>query len=376
MRPFDVHGAGVASALGAVAGQEHFLMDEVLARTRPEDMTRISRALRTYGYLDDDGNTASPRLSFHQMVELHILYSRSPRAIDDAFVLGRFGDARSFSSTRHGLYGLDVASLAAISDSDTGELLLLPLVLARTGLIDRIDSAGRSLRDFPISADVDAYLENLGVRRNISGGRGELPSLEGCNPATPIAAVDWSSTLRPGLYESMVSLGYVSGVREDISANDLAPLNAIFHAEIEIRHAVLGRDAERSARLIELGALNSNRSFAHGCSHPALAGKKLDIVALAVLSDCKHGTFDFTDLILANVGASHQDVLGRTLLHFAITPEMCAYLLERGVDPRVADRDGVIPSIHLPEPCLAILEAMEMGVSLAGARGARTIGRL
>jgi hypothetical protein len=307
--------------------------------------------------------------------------------------------------------GLTALSLAALVDSDGVEAVLLPFLLSQGGDIGQVDSEGRTLFHFAFAEPVLRYLVEQGApvpdgaririfqalsapigvcarRQDVPlafvDDEGSEPDFTDClrvgiYPRHPGAAVEpWLSTaelqevLLPERFEALASLGYFSIPGTLIHEPRLQPgapaLCALLSAEQEIGHALRRRDVSRVKRLIELGGGGGQGRFGRTQYDDEYC--LLTPVGLAVLLDGEQNEVLLTPLFEStgiDVEATNHGDEERSLLHLAVGPRICRWLLERGASPDIEDGHGVMPEEMLPEASVDVITEWRLRHTLPAA---------
>lgn len=327
-------------------------------------------ALARLGYMDEagaiDASRPDPLTLLGEAMSSHALED-----MDAALQLGASLDTEYFNDVVHGEGGITAMALAVTTDSALGEVLLTPFLLSRGGRLDERDCEGRVLADFARFQPLLEFLVASGAPAcsnpnlprapagHFSGPFASLPGDYLHSPAKPIPQSDLARTVRPWLLASLNEVG--CSVRLNVARHGIpAPMTfaAQFFPQQEISHALQARDVPAVRRLIELGALNGAGDFAHASNGLVLEG--LTAAALAVLLDCDEARLELAPLVAMHPAAQTCDHLGRTLLHFATHPLVCAHLLDCGLDAHQSDFAGNTPFHVLPEECRALIARREL----------------
>lgn len=310
------------------------------------------------------------------------------------------------------LVGLTAVSWAVALDSEADGLFLTPLVLHYGGDITQVDSEGRTLLSFARGRSVVRYLIEHGVPL-IGGTTARKILLELVTCATPktteeyekalsslssIARAEvlqvlgragtiggtsallpksiWRKVLDPDYLAVLKHLGYheqadILGMEAKVPAT-LPPLLATFHPAEVIGWALEAKDAERVRRLVKLGGANGDHRFSRSLEveDAFLEFQGLTATGLALLIDCENerlstgggpwmrqtiGPPVFTALLMGahSLHGAH-DTNGNTLLHLAVTPGVCGWLLEKGLPVDVRNKAGELPIDVVPE-CVRVV---------------------
>lgn len=308
--------------------------------------------------------------------------------------------------------GLTATSFAALADCSRGELLFLPLMLNRGGNIHQVDSRGRTLLHFAWHEVVARYLLEHGapvpdgLRAPLlealdlpagealalpDGNRGYLDADGHPVPLVrvlcgedypwfertrrPVPAELASDLVSPSLASAMADAGYTCWPGHHAGAGgvqDTPPLLARFDASVEIEHALRERDTRRVDRLLKLGAMEGSNWFSFEADVDDVESElfEVDALGLTVLMDCRFGEVLLTPLFegFADFEGPHGEG-DETLLHLAVDPWVCKWLLARGLSPDEVDANGSTPAETLPSACKAVIDQWQLDRALPAATG-------
>lgn len=311
------------------------------------------------------------------------------------------------------LTGLTAVSWAVVLDSEAEGLFLTPLLLQYGANIAQVDSEGRTLLSFARSRSVTRYLVEHGVPligdlmarkvllELVIGTKPKSP--EECDkilaPLAPAARTEvidvltqtgtagwtssllpkstWRKVLDPDYLAVLKHFGYVEQIDEPIDEAKgvgMPPLLAAFHPAEVIGWALEAKDAERVRRLVKHGGANGSHRFMRSLEVEGvhLEFKGLTATGLAVLIDCENERLSagggpwmnrpvvrpvFTSLLMGarSLHGVH-DTDGNTLLHLAMTPGMCGWLLEKGLPADEKNNARQRPEDIAPEGARTVLE--------------------
>lgn len=312
---------------------------------------------------------------------------------------------------------LTPTALAVCVDSHRHQLLLTPLLLNHGGDIRQVDSRGRTLMSFAGSGPVAEYLPEHGapyssrdalMLGSMDEGEEELeeePEYVDEPPMVPEGA--WREVVDPDLVFVMDALGYFKPSTDPQAGADPSadtplpparpPLIARFAAPALIEDAIHDKDTVRLSRLVELGLVDNEQRYDGEVSRNGQDYEfhGLTAVGLATVVGCTRGLMaecyseDVTDYAgdvsmlacLADVvdcGGPHTQ-FGDSLLHLAIAPEVCQWLLERCLSPDAMNHARERPIDIVPGDVRAVIERFMLEKAVAeaeqGTEDSATSGR-
>lgn len=347
----------------------------------------------------------------------HALFRRNLYGITEQLAVGASLELECMAHEVRGgewLRGLTALSWAVALDSEAEGLFLTPLLLHHGGNIAQVDSAGRTLLDFARARSVARYLIEYGVPfvGGVNARKALLALLTGVGPKAaeereralaPLPPDAHSAVMRvldrtasagatvPLLPRSMwrkaldddhlavlKHFGYSEQVDaepgEPVGPADRPPLLAAFHPAELIGWALEARDADRVRAILRRGGADGAQRFARMLEVEGvpLEFRGLTATGLAVLIDCENERLSaganpwtrrpivapvFTSLLMGarSLHGAH-DAEGNTLLHLAVTPGMCGWLLGQGLAPDVKNNAGLLPEEVAPGYVRGILE--------------------
>ena len=223
-----------------------------------------------------------------------------------------------------------------------------------------------------------------GVVGRASGARAQIELI-------PKAA--WSKTLDADQLAVLKHFRYgplTEGSLENVVARHPPPLLAAFHPSELIGSALVAKDVDRVRRLIARGGANGEFRFSRmpGLDDMPIEYRGLTATGLAFLIDsdnerlsagrmlwrrCTAAPPVFTTLLVGKqaLHGAH-DSAGNTLLHMAVTPGMCGWLLERGVALDVKNSAGLLAEETVPDYVRDVIEEHRtVSLSPAGRGGGR-----
>ncbi|MDF4024657.1 hypothetical protein P3W24_06760 [Luteibacter sp. PPL201] len=288
------------------------------------------------------------------------------------------------------ILGLTPTALAVCVDSHRHQLLLTPLLLNHGGNIRQVDSQGRTLMSFAGSAPVAEYLQEHGAPCSswdavlIDAVDEDSEEPEAVHQPLLVPESAWREVVAPDLVCVMDRLGYFKPPADaDIAADASAdtspssagpPLIARFAAPALIEDAIHDKDTVRLSRLVELDLVDNEQRYAAEVSRRGQDYEfhGLTAVGLATVVGCTHGLLaecyekDLPDhpgdvsmlACLADVvdcSGPHTQ-FGDSLLHLAIAPQVCQWLLERGLSPDDVNHARERPIDIVPGDVRAVIE--------------------
>lgn len=350
-----------APGVNRAGGPSPRLITDVLA-----SRADLAHTLRWLGFVDAKGHPCEAGPDPTRTLVDHLQVG-APLAVDAALRLGADWSDDSFAW--QGRTGLTPLAVAVLTDSKEGQVLMVPLIAHHGARLDLIDAQGRGLLDFATFSPLVNFLRERGAVGNVTHALAaghaarcvsEALPLNAGNAAIALQRCDWDAAIRPWLSRSLDLLGFVGpeGDKPGLSASDSPGLEAWLYPQQELRHAMTENpDAiGRMRRLVELGALDGNASFL------VVAGDRVEhsvtATGMAVVLDCARGTPSLAAVCSDSpLLARRADGLGRSPLHLATHPAVCAYLLEQGFEPDQLDNDGQRAVDVLPADCRALIEA-------------------
>ncbi|URX62063.1 ankyrin repeat domain-containing protein [Luteibacter anthropi] len=332
----------------------------------------LTHSLRWLGFVDATGRPCENGPDPTRVAVDH-LQTGAPLAVDAALRLGADWSDDSFAW--QGLTGLTPLAVAVLADSMEGQVLMVPLMAHHGASLDFVDNRGRGLLDFATFSPLVDFLRERGAVGNVTHALAaghaarcvaEEPPVDVGNPAIALQRCEWSGAIRPWLSRTLDLLEF-SGPESNepgLPAPKNPSLEAWLYPQQELRHVMTEapNTIDRINRLIELGALDGNASFWVVAGE--LVEHSVTATGMAVVLDCTRGGPFLTALCSNSPMAHRADGLGRSPLHLATHPAVCAYLLEQGFSPDRPDNDGHLAVDVLPTDCRALIEAHTLSRNL------------
>lgn len=360
----------------------------------------------------------------------HGLFKRDLHTITAQLEAGASLDLECMAhELRNGEWITDLTALswAVALDSDADGLFLTPLLLHCGGNIAQVDSKGRTLLEFACSASIARYLIEHGAPLDggdgarqaalaLLGSKGPMTLAESdvvlaSLPSAARAAVTrllaraasvggptqllprstWRKALDADHLAVLKHFGYgelVDGGGGDEVTRGRPPLLAAFHPAEVIGWALRARDTQRVRFLIRRGGANGDHRFSRLLEIDDITCefRGLTATGLAFLIDCENERLSagrsiwmrgpavspvFTTLLMGkrSLHGVH-DADGNTLVHMAVTPGMCSWLLGQGLPVDVKNSAGQLPDDVVPDYVRLVIEKHRLSM-LPAARNTR-----